>query len=137
MSGSSMSGRTDEAGEEAEADQLLLLDAGDLRIRMMSAAARAALGYGEAEMAELGFFDLAPEITPAAWARLVRRIAGRPDGTAAFRTRLRCRAATPSPRRSGCTLSAMRRVRSSASRSLQAMAAAARPAGSMQRCCAW
>ncbi len=86
-----MSGRTDEAGEEAEADQLLLLDAGDLRIRMMSAAARAALGYGEAEMAELSFFDLAPKITPAAWARLVRRIAGRPDGTAAFRTRLRCR----------------------------------------------
>ncbi len=86
-----MSGRTDETGEDPEANRLLLFDAGDLRIHMASPAARAALGYGEAEIAGLSFFDLGPEITPAAWARLVRRIASRRAATSSFRTHLRCR----------------------------------------------
>ena len=72
-----MTVRTDQAGDDPEANRLLLFDAGDLRISMASPAARAALGYGAADIEGVSFFDLAPEITPAAWTRLTRRIASR------------------------------------------------------------
>jgi PAS domain-containing protein len=73
----------------AALDRLLLIDTETLRIPMASGAARALLGYPTNESGPLDLCEVVPNVAPAAWRRLTRRMAARGAGTSEFGTRLR------------------------------------------------
>lgn len=88
--------RTEARDEEGDgnvdpaSDRLLLFDLDELRIRMASASAAALIGRRAGDLLRLGLGDIAPEVAPAAWRRLVRRMRSAGRESAVARTRFRC-----------------------------------------------